>query len=355
MLVVAAVLAFAGPAWAQERPPEKKLTFAFKEASLEALLLYVSEVTGWIFVQEAPLRGTVTAFSRAEVPASRCLEFLETCLRPHGLAVRSPAWPRAPIAGDTVRIVDAAKAMPTLPGVHVGIDAAEIPVTDALRTQILPLKSVSAAEVTKDLGEVLRKAMGEGGQVAISTYANAIVLTGRSEGIHRAAEILRVIDETASAQLRITVFPLEHADATELVKILNEICKREPAKPEAGGQLPGLLRMMRAGAEPAAPRSAAHEILRLTAEPRTNSILVSATEENQELIQGLLRRLDRPSAALNTYIVPLRNGDAATIAGILDALWNGKARTAQPPAAPVQPAPSTPTGARRQGAAAPRR
>jgi hypothetical protein len=93
-------------------------------------------------------------------------------------------------------------------------------------------------------------------------------------------------------------------------------------------------------------------VIRLTAEPRTNSILVSATEENQELIQGLLRRLDRPEAALHTYVVPLKNGDAATMAAILDALWNGKARPATPPV----PATATPPPAtRRSGAAAPRR
>jgi type II secretory pathway component GspD/PulD (secretin) len=329
-----AILALASPAAAQERPQERKLVFAFKDASIEALLLYVSRVTGWIFVQEAPARGTVTAYSHAEVPPSMCLEFLNVTLRQHGLTVRNPSWPRAPVPGETLRVLELAKALPTLPEVHVGIEAEEIPVSDEMRTQITPLKSVSAAEAGKDLGDILRKAMGEGGQVAVSAFSNSIVLTGRSEGIRRAVEILRVIDQTASAQLKVVVFPLRHADAGELAKTLNEVYKREAAKPEAGaqGQLPGFLRMMRSATEGdrsgGSSRSPAHEMIRITAEPRTNSLVVSATDENLDLIRGLLSRLDSAEAARNTYIVPLRNADAATIAAILENLWREQGKSA---------------------------
>jgi general secretion pathway protein D len=371
-MVLAAGLVLSSSAWAQETSQPKKLTFAFKDASLEAVLLYVSQVTGWIFVQEAPARGTITAYSNAEVPVAGCFEFLNVLLRPHGLTARNPSWPRSPGPGETIRVLELDKAAPTQPGVHVGLDAAEIPVTDEFRTQIIPLKSVGAAEVAKDLGEILKKALGEGGQIAVSAYSNSILLTGRSEGIHRIAEILRVIDQTASAQLRIAIFPLAHADAVELVKTLNEICKREPPKQEPAGQtpLPGFLRMLRAGADGdrgAAARSSAHEMIRITAEPRTNSVIVSATEENLDLVQGLLRKLDRPEAALNTYVVPLINSDAATVASILNALWNGQGKSGAPAPnqrrsdgtlAPGQPAAgATPSGAStsRPGANGPRR
>jgi hypothetical protein len=137
-------------------------------------------------------------------------------------------------------VVEAAKAPPTQPGVHVGIDSAEIPLTDALRTQIVPLKSAGVAEVMKDLGEVLRKVMGEGGQVAISTYSNAFLLTGRSEGIHRAAQILKVIDQTASAQLRMRSSRCS-ADATVVRAPQRYLSGGAEARIAAG--LPGLLRM----------------------------------------------------------------------------------------------------------------
>jgi type II secretory pathway component GspD/PulD (secretin) len=372
-MVLGASLALVAPAWAQDRTQEKKLVFAFKEASIEAVLLYVSQVTGWIFVQEAPSRGTVTAYSNAEVPVSRCMEFLNVTLRHHGLAVRNPTWPHAPLPGETLRVLDLGKAAPTLPGVHVGIEAGEIPVTDELRTQIILLKFVSAAEVGKDLGDVLRKAVGEGGQVAISTYSNSILLTGRSEGIHRVAEILRVIDQAASAQLKISVFPLEYANAVEVAKTLNDFFKREPAKPDPGSQtpLPGLFRMLRAGADAdrnaASSRSLAHEMIRITAEPRTNAVIVSATDENLDLIKGLLQRLDCPAAALITYVVPMRGTDAVATAALLNALWNAENKavpggrnqarsdgTVAPGQVPFISAPST-TTPRGSGGSSPRR
>lgn len=358
-LALAAIVAFCSPAVAQESTPRG---FAFKDASIETILLYVSRATGWIFVQEAPARGTITAYSRADLPPGRYLEFLDASLRSHGLALRHRSWPNLPLPGETIRVVEAARAAATQLGVYVGMEAAEIPATDDPRTQILPLQHLAAAEVMKDLGDVFRKAVGDGGQIAVSSTSNAIVLSGRSEGIRRVAEILMVLDRTASAQLQIAYLPLVYAEAVQTAKMFNEFWKREPARAEAGGQVPGFLRLMRPGPEGGAPsRSIAHEMIRITAEPRTNALVVSATDQNLELIRTMLRHIDRPEAAMNTYVVPLRNSDAASLAAILDAAWNGKSKAATPGqarsdgTAPPGQAPSTSPGARQTTRTTPRR
>src|SRR5207245_5167612 len=130
-----------------------------------------------------------TAFSNTNVPVASCLEFLNVALRPHGLGVVNPYWPRLPKAGEVLRVVGLDRVAALTPEVRVGLDAGDIPITDESRTQIIPLKCVGAAEVAKELAEVFRKAVGEGGQVAVSTYSNAIILTGRSAGIRRVAEL----------------------------------------------------------------------------------------------------------------------------------------------------------------------
>jgi type II secretory pathway component GspD/PulD (secretin) len=331
----------------QEQPFERKLSFAFKDASIESVLLYVSRETGWIFVQEAPLRGTITAYSRVEVPVSMALDFLNVSLRQHGLAVMNPASRPLPGRGETLRVVNLATVPP---GVHVGLEPEAIPATDEVRIQVIPLKSAGAAETAKELAEILKKAVGENGQVAVSTHSNAIILTGRSEGIHRMAEILRVIDEAASAQLKVAVFPLAHADATEAARTLNEVYRHEAAKTEAGGppSLRNLFGAVRGGAEgdrgPAA-RSPAQEVIRLTPEPRTNAIIVSATDENLAKIEGLIRRMDVPSAALNTYVVRLKNTDAVVVAGVLNNTYGTPGKTAAGATVPRSALPTAPTTA----------
>ena len=60
-VIVLAVLT-ALPLWgAQEAVEEKKLSFRFKDASVDVVLSYVSQVTGWIFVQEKRVTGTIEA------------------------------------------------------------------------------------------------------------------------------------------------------------------------------------------------------------------------------------------------------------------------------------------------------
>jgi type II secretory pathway component GspD/PulD (secretin) len=214
-LLLAAVALGAVPLWGQEGAEERKLTFKFKDASADAVLQYVSSVTGWIFVQEKKISGTVTAVSDTEVPVARCLDFLNTALRPHGAVIPNPYSPGLPKEGQVLKVVDVDEAKRRNIEIHSGGNPDDIPLTDQVRTQIIPLKAVNVSEVKKELDDVLKKAVEPDGSVAVSTYSNSVVLTGRSDGINRVARILRVIDVNASAALKIRVFTLKNADATE--------------------------------------------------------------------------------------------------------------------------------------------
>src|SRR4029453_16762667 len=163
-------------------------------------------------------------------------------------------------------------------------------------------------DVQKELGTVLLGALAgqtgssEGsGTMAISTYSNSIILTGRSEGISRAARILKVIDVSTSAELKIKVFPLKNADAMETAKTLNDVFKKETMKAETGNANPmsNIWRMFgggggrgegrggEGGGGNPSGRALAHEMVRITAEVRTNSVIVSATDDNMKIIERL--------------------------------------------------------------------
>src|SRR5687767_6595313 len=311
MRVRAALLAVltAIPAWgAPQAADEKKLTFRFKDASADAVLSYVSSVTGWIFVQEKRVSGTIEAVSDTEVPVSKCLDFLNAALRRHGATIPNPYSPGLPKPGQILKVqdVDEAKRRPL--EIFSGANPDDIPITDQVRTQILPLKAVNVQDVNKELGELIKSAMGSDGQVSFSSYSNSIVLTGRSDGINRVARVLRVIDVSASAELKIRVFSLKNADAADTAKTLNEVFKRETMRADTGTQNPmgQFMRMFgggggRGGGEGGGasgnnPKALASEMVRITAEPRTNSIIVSATEDNVKIIEDLILKLDDRSA-----------------------------------------------------------
>jgi len=308
---------------AQDPGRETRIRFAFQEASIDAVLLTISRVTGWVFVVETPSRGTITAYSDAEIPASRCLDFLNASLSRHGLVVVNPAEPRPPVSGDTLRVIDLGRALRASSLVRVGLDPRDIPLSGEPRTQILPLKSAGAVEAGKDFGDVFRRLLGDGGQMAVSAFSNSILVSGPAEGVHRVAEVLSVIDQTAAVQLKLVVFPLQYTDAVETAKTLNDVFRRDPAKAEPNClRLPGVLRGL--DAAPAAPRPPSVESVRITPDSRSNSLIASASEENLAVIRQLVQELDRRSSALNTYVVPVVNMDSAALAGMLNALWNAK-------------------------------
>jgi len=121
-LVFLALAVLTVPGWAQDKPPvqEKKLTFKMKDASVDAVLQYVSSVTGWIFVQEKPTSGTITAVSDTDVPVSQVLDFLNSALRPHGRVILNPNSPDLPAPGQTLKVLDVSDAMKRGADIHVG-------------------------------------------------------------------------------------------------------------------------------------------------------------------------------------------------------------------------------------------
>lgn len=320
------------PLFAQERTTEDLLDFSFRDASLETVLRCTSRVTGWFFVQEVPFRGTVTAYVRAKVPRSRCLDFLNAVLRPHGMICLATGGADPGASGTVLRIVESARGGGASPEIHVGADPRGIPLTDEVRTQIIPLTSAGVIETGKELGDLFRRTIGESGTLSISGTSNAFVVTGRSDAIHRIAEILLAVDRTASSQLKIEAIPLRFADAALTAKVLNDLVRSESARSEPAGLQggPGILRFLRMEQDRgvAGSPSPSRDLVRITAETQANSILVCATEAHLTLLREILERIDRPDAALATYVFPLVNQDAVALAALLKSLWNNPSASA---------------------------
>src|SRR6185295_12836082 len=70
------------------------------------------------------------------------------------------------------------------------------------------------------------------------------------------------------------------------------------------------------------PKALAYEMVRITAEVRTNSVIVSATEDNMKIIEDLITRLDDKSAsAIKLKLYALRYADATGVAKLVNDLF----------------------------------
>jgi type II secretory pathway component GspD/PulD (secretin) len=315
---------------AQEPEKEKKLSFHFKDASVDAVLKYVSSVTGWIFVQEKQVAGTITAVSDTEVPASRCLDFLNAALRPVDAIISNPVSPDVPKPGQVLRVQDLGEVLRRQLRIFQGSDPEVIPATSDIRTQIVPLKAMNVSEVQKELGELMKKVLEADGQVAVSTYSNSLILTGRSDCIRNAVRVLRLIDVSTASELKMQTFGLKNADAGEVARTLNEIYNPGEAMKAQQQQMYAMQMQQQQKVAPNRPLS--KDSIRVVAETQTNSVIVIASEDNLADIRNMIERLDkRGSATVKVKFYALRHADALAVAKFVGDLFSDSGGSGKAP------------------------
>lgn len=323
------------PASAQEAAkPERMLKFAFKAASVDAVLQYVAKEMGWTLVYGVAKPDVqVTAWSDAEVPESRIQDFLNSAL--------SRARVQVLVLGGVLKVVSEEDAKKGTFNIDYGDDPAKVPITDTVRTWIMPLRNANVVDVNKELGEILKS---DGLTTAVNTYSNTVILSGRGSSIHRVVRILKIIDVQAAERLEVKMFKLKHADATETARLLNEVFKREQTMTGGGGGGSPWQEMARAfmgggrrgggegGGGQAGPvgRTLASEVLRITADVRTNAVIATTTTDNMKLIEGVITDLDREAAAaLRLKLYPLRYADARDAAALITAIFTDETTQAR--------------------------
>ncbi len=320
ILGVAALAVFAGIASPQDKPKdEKKLVFNFKDTSAEVVLQYVCKELNWTLVygEKAKPEGTVTAWSDSAIPESKVIDFLNTALAKSKVQV-------VLLAG-VLKVITEEDARKGTYNIFYGCDPAEITPNDTMRTQIIPLKNMNVVDISKELKTILDDAASKW---AINTYSNAIVVTEKASTIYRLVRIFKVLDVQAADRLKVTVFSLKYADATETSKLLNELFKKEQQAQGRGGPFGEMMRMFGGGGGggggdrgPTA-KTLATELVRITADIRTNSVVASATEDNMKIIKETIDQLDTEKGeAIKLKLYPLRYADAQAAATLITQIF----------------------------------
>lgn len=236
------------------------------------------------------------------------------------------------------------------------------PVEPATEFQVFRLKSALATNAATTIESFYNERAGLGTRVNViaDIRTNSLVVAARARDLAEIAALVRRIDKDESAWVnQIKVYPLQSASAEELAEVINAAIQSviNPTATQQQGGLAGGGGLGGAGGAAAqelnAARSAVLEFLdasgdapqlrrsglladiRVTADPRTNSLLVTAGEQSLPLIESLIRQLDRPAAAVSEIkVFGLENSDAASVVELLDGLFateqQGNNQTATP-------------------------
>jgi general secretion pathway protein D len=259
---------------------QAQVTLNFVNADIDQVAKAIGAATGKTIIVDPRVKGQLNLVSENSVPEDQALKTLQSALRMQGFALVQDHG--------VLKVVPEADAK--LQGVPTYVGNAPVARGDQVITQVFQLKNESA----NNLLPVLRPLISPNNTVAAYPANNTIVVTDYADNVRRIAQIIAGVD-TAAGQ-SVSVVTLKNANALDIAPQLSKMLD-----PGAIGSTDATLKVS------------------ITADPRTNSLLIRATNGARlAAAKELAKELDGPTAIPgNMHVVPLRNADATTLAKTL--------------------------------------
>ena len=352
----------ASPVLAQEGARQ---TLNVQGADIRAFIQDVARTTGRTFIVDPAVTGNVTVTSQRALNKTELFEVFLSTLRANGLVVTptsSGAYRISPAQGAAqgpstvgserfstqvfqLRNIDAASAAETirpLVGAQgqvlanpsgnsvVVADFADnlsrirslIQRIDVDRASfdVVTLENSSAAEIAGVLAQVLTPPGGQPGQGMVSVTpvasSNSVILRGDPAAVARVRPLVEDLDRRARSADDVKVVFLQHANAEQLLPVLQQIVGQPVTAPSAA--TPAIARPGTGGGDTPAPQPvsapaapAPGQKASIARFPGANALVISASADTQRMLAEVIRQLDsrRQQVLIEAIVVEL--GDTA--------------------------------------------
>ncbi|MCK5270469.1 MAG: hypothetical protein KAJ46_06775, partial [Sedimentisphaerales bacterium] len=271
---------------------DQMISVNFDQAEIGTVLKTISDITGVNFIVDPSVSGTVTVFSPTQIRLGDLYLFLESILDVKGFT--------AVPAGDHVKIIPRAEAAKHNLRIRIGGDPAQIPQNDTVVTQLIRISYANA----HDISNILSVRMPSATDISVDTSTNTIIITGTSANIHHLARLIQQLDVPGAKDV-FTVIHLKHASARILGKQITDFMGKKKTQ-SARSRRPGQSSQIQTN-------------IQIQANQRTNSLIITASRQDTEIIKQLVQRLDieRPVGTDNVHVVYLKNAQAKEVAEAL--------------------------------------
>lgn len=339
-------------------------TLNVQGADIRAFIQDVARTTGRTFIVDPAVTGSVTVTSQRALSRSELFEVFLSTLRANGLVVtptNSGAYRISPAQGAAqgpstvgserfstqvfqLRNIDAASAAETIrplvgPQGQVLANPSGNSVVvadfadnlsrirsliqridvDRAAFDVVTLENSSAAEIAGVLAQVLTPPGGQPGQGMVSVTpvasSNSVILRGDPAAVARVRPLVEDLDRRARSADDVKVVFLQHANAEQLLPVLQQIVGQPvtaasatatPAATRGTGEAAAPSPQVAAPAAPVAGQKAS--IARF---PGANALVISASADTQRMLAEVIRQLDsrRQQVLIEAIVVEL--GDTA--------------------------------------------
>jgi len=251
------------------------------------------------------------------IDASGALETIRPLVSPQGSVTANKN-------ANSLIIADFADNVARIRGLLRQIDGNQI---EQARTELVYLRNMGPREVATSLQSLISGGGAAGASpVAVTAIdsANAIAIRGDSTSVARFAALARELDMRAAGGTEIRVYWLEHADAEQLLPVLQQLVGQPVTQAAAA---PEFIRGQRgegtgAGPSETAPpapvqtASAGTGIVRwgpavVTRYPGTNAVIIAANPDAQRQLGEVIRQLDTRREQVLVEAIIVEIGDEA--------------------------------------------
>ena len=258
----------------------EEVTLNFSDADLIAVINSVSQITGKNFIIDPRVKGKVTVVSSKPLNEEEVYNVFLSILQVHGFATVP--------SNNAIKIIPDATAKQSA----APFTSRRAP-DDQLITRVLVIKHINAAQLVP----ILRPLVAQQGHLAAYPTTNVLIISDRASNIKRIDRIIAEMDKEIDSDIEI--IRLKHAFAAEVVRLLSSLSVVSPDQKAAAGGV------------------------RVTADERTNSVLLSGDRNTRLKYRAIISDLDAPVASTgNTHVVYLRYADAQNISTILGNVAN---------------------------------
>ncbi len=280
------------PAASADVADQRFVSIDFNNVDINVFIKFISELTGQNFVVDDRVKGKVTIISPAKISLGEAFKVFESVLEVHGYTTVK--------AGEITKIVPSPDARSK--NIKTLLEKESGGIGDKIVTQLIHLKFAGPDEIKQLFTPLISKSS------VILSYppTNTLIVTDVYSNIKRLQRILETIDIPGIGH-QVAVIPIEYADSTKLVKILDSVF-------ETTGK---------------AKKGTTVKTIKFVADERTNTIILLASEVDTKRVSGLIKLLDRETprgqGAINVYY--LENAAAEDLASVLQELPGKKDAT----------------------------
>lgn len=264
---------------------EDGITLNMKDVAIETFIEDIGRLTGKTFIISPRVKGNITVISQHPMTEEEVYQTFLSVLRVQNFSAIEDGSEVVKIVADSEAKQDAVP-LATERRPYQG---------DEVVTRVLQLHNVSA----QMLVPLIRPLVPQHAHLVAYQPTNVIIISDRAANVQRIKDIIEKVD-AGDSEDEIEVVELSHASAAEVVRIIENLNKQSGADKNNPDQK-----------------------VKLVADERTNSILLSGEKPARLRVRSIIAHLDTPlESEGNTKVIYLHYANAKDIVQVLTGVSN---------------------------------